>query len=122
MCKQVWRHRSEFLADPAIRPIGYMVNFLNLKRGLFCFNHEAPGCFTTLGVEGSHFTDLCPGPTFTQRLTGTADCPGYNLHKGELCPCPAHCECAHVRAVLDMVAQWEKAGVGPKCRGRAAHR
>ncbi len=116
MCKQVWQRRSEFLADPAIRAIGYMVNFQHLKLGLFCFNHEAPGCRTTLVVEASHFADLYVGPIFTQRLTGTADCPGYCLHKDDLRPCPAPCECAYVRAVLDEVTQWKKAGGGVKRR------
>lgn len=114
MCKKVWHRRSEFLADPAIRAIGYMANFQDLKLGLFCFNHEARGCCTTLVVEAYHFTDLYEGPTFTQRLTGSADCPGYCLQKNELRPCSARCECGYVRAVLDKVTQWKKVGVGLK--------
>jgi hypothetical protein len=43
------------------------------------------------------------------RKTDTEDCPAYCLRKTEIRPCPAPCECAYVRAVLDMVARWEKA-------------
>ncbi len=122
MCKKVWRRRNEFLADPAICAIGYMANFQDLKLGLFCFNHEAPGCRTTLVVAASHFIDLYEGPPFTQRLTGTQDCPGYCLYKDELRPCPAQCECACVRAVLHRVTQWRKTGMFLENHTRAAGR
>jgi hypothetical protein len=122
MCKKVWCRRSEFLADPAICAIGYMANFQDLKLGLFCFNHEVPECRTTLVVEASHFTDLYEGPSLTQRLTGTQDCPGYCLHQNELRPCPSQCECAYVRAVLQQVMQWKKVGVDVEGRRRASRR
>jgi len=110
MCKTVWHQRNDFLADPTIRAIGYMANFQNLELGLFFFNHETATCRTTLVIDAYHFTDLSEGPTHTQRLTGTADCPSFCLHKDEMRPCPAECECGYVREVLHKVTRWKKAG------------
>jgi hypothetical protein len=107
LCGEVWKNREAFLADPRVRVIGYQVQFQSLEAGMFLFNHEA--CRTTLAIDASHFTDLHNGPTFTVRKTDTEDCPAYCLRKTEIRPCPAPCECAYVRAVLDMVARWEKA-------------
>jgi hypothetical protein len=107
LCGETWKSREAFLADPCVRVIGYQAHFQDLEAGLFLFNHDA--CRTTLAIDVSRFTDLRRGPTFTARKTETEDCPGYCLHKGELRPCPAECECAHVRDVLDTVARWEKA-------------
>lgn len=38
------------------------------------------------------------------------DCPGYCLHADELAPCPASCECAFVRDVLQLVREHPKSG------------
>ena len=107
LCGETWKSREAFLADPRVRVIGYQVHFQDLQTGMFLFNHDA--CCTTLAIDASLFTDLYRGPTFMARKTETEDCPGYCLHKGELRPCPAECECAYVRDVLDTVARWEKA-------------
>ncbi len=104
MCGANWQTRSEFLADPLVVTIGYQANFKQLTLGLFFFNHEA--CKTTLAIKASLFTDLHSGTMFRERLTGTRDCPGYCTHKNELRPCPAQCECAYVRDVLDQVTHW----------------
>jgi hypothetical protein len=74
---------------------------------MFLFNHDV--CRTTLAIGASHFTDLYDGPTFVGRMTGAQQCPAYCLRQGEIRPCPAECECAFVRNVLDRVARWEKA-------------
>ncbi len=107
MCGKTWANRDEFLADPAIRCIGYQVHFEDPELGLFDFNHET--CGTTLMIKAFRFSDLYDGPKFTKRLTGTDECPGYCLHRSELRPCPAQCICAYVRSILDTVAYWEKA-------------
>jgi hypothetical protein len=106
-CGETWKSREAFLADPCVRVIGYQVSFQSLETGIFLFNHEA--CRTTLAIDASYFTDLYSGPTFAVRKTETEDCPAYCLRKNEIRPCPAECECAYVRAVLDMIARWEKA-------------
>jgi hypothetical protein len=106
MCGKVWRERGELLTDRDVRVSGYIAHFKELELGLFLFNHEP--CKSTLAVKAKRFIDLVKGPIFVERMTGTEECPGYCLHKTELRPCPAKCECAHVRNVLDRVARWMK--------------
>ncbi len=101
MCDRIWENREDFLLDPQVTGIGYMPNFRELELGLFLFNHEL--CGTTLSIEAVEFIDLYDGPVFADRLTATESCPEYCFHKSELRPCPAKCECAYVRQVLDMV-------------------
>jgi hypothetical protein len=105
-CSKVWRERGDFLADPDVKTVGYWANFEDLKLGLFLFNHEE--CKTTLGIRALEFMDLYDGPVFESRLTDSGDCPGYCLLESELRSCPAKCECAWVREVLDKVATWSK--------------
>ncbi len=107
LCGETWKSREAFLADPCVRVIGYQVYFQDLEAGMFLFNHDP--CRTTLAIEASHFTDLYDGPMLAGRKTGTQQCPAYCLRQGEIRPCPAECECAYVRDVLDTVARWEKA-------------
>lgn len=106
MCGRIWESRENFLSDPQIIGIGYMVNFRELELGLFLFNHEL--CGTTLAIEAAEFIDLYDGPVFVDRLMDTEECPEYCMHNSELRPCPAQCECTHVRQVLDIVVNWSK--------------
>jgi hypothetical protein len=43
-----------------------------------------------------------------ERKTGTEECPGYCLHQDELQPCPARCECAYVREIIQIIRNWPK--------------
>lgn len=110
VCGHEWESREDFLADPAVKLIGYQVSFKDLAAGFFLFNHEVDGCNTTLAIEAGHFFDLYEGPMFEGRLRGTKECPGYCLHQSQLARCPAACECAFVRDVLQMVLSWPKRG------------
>ena len=103
-CRTAWPDRSLFLSDQGLHLIGYQVNYIELGAGLFLFNH-AP-CRTTLAVQASQFQDLYTGPMVQERRTGHADCPGYCLREGELAACPAQCECASVRQILEIVSRW----------------
>ena len=96
-CSALWRERSDFVGDETVNLIGYQPNFVKLSKGLFLFNHS---CGTTLSVNVHKFSDLYPGPIFTNSLSGSSDCLGYCLHKNDLRPCPAKCECAYVRFVI----------------------
>lgn len=100
--------RAQFLEDSQIVLIGYQVDFQTLKAGLFLFNHHREGCFSTLSIRAEQFMDLYQGPIFQERKTGTSECLGYCLHREELGPCPAQCECAFVREVLQIVLHWPK--------------
>jgi len=105
-CGQLWRTRDAFLGDSQLEVVGYQVDFSDLLLGFFLFNHLA--CESTIAVPAGLFRDLYDGPVFSQRATGTEDCPGYCLRKSELASCPAKCECAYVREILQIVRRWPK--------------
>ena len=105
VCNTKWQTRDTFLSDPGIELIGYQVHFEALKAGLLYFNHVCKG---SLAFYAKDFMDLYDGPVFAQRATGGDACPGHCLHKENLGPCPAECECASVREVLRIVKGWQK--------------
>jgi hypothetical protein len=105
LCGFEWPTRDAFLEDPALELIGYQVNFEALKLGFFMFNHI---CKNTLSVRAGDFWDLYNGPVFKERATGGEQCPEYCLHQDVLDPCPAQCECAFVREILQVIKTWPK--------------
>lgn len=104
-CAQPWATREDFLGDAGVTIVGYQVHWEELELGLMYFNHT---CGTTMAIQVSEFTDLYDGPVFTGRATGTDACPGHCLHRGNLRPCPARCECAYIRAVIQAIKAWPK--------------
>ena len=117
-CGRQWVERSAFLSDPDLTLVGYQVNFKELAAGMLLFNHS---CRTTLALLAMDFRDLHAGPVFVERLTGSDECPGMCLHKDNLGPCPARCECAYVRDILQVIRTWPKAaaqGGARASRGR----
>lgn len=106
LCGHRWHSRKDFLEDPSTEMVGYQVNFGQLDLGYFLFNHLE--CGTTLGIHASSFKDLYDGPVYEDRLLGTEQCKEYCLHEDQLDPCPAKCECAYVRDILQTVRQWPK--------------
>ena len=105
ICQVSWKSVREFLEDESLRMIGYQVNFHKLESGLILFNHD---CETTLSVKVEAFTGLYKGPVFIEHLADTEECPGYCLHQHELRPCPAQCECAYVREIMQLIQNWPK--------------
>lgn len=105
-CFAIWATRNQFLSDNDIVLVGYQVNFSKLHNGLFLFNHIS--CGATLALYVGVFDDLFQGKKYDKPLTGTADCPGYCLYHGQLERCPAECECAYVRDVMQLIRQWPK--------------
>jgi hypothetical protein len=99
-CDFVWKNRKDFLSDNKTSITGYQVNFENLTAGLFLFRHSCKGSFS---LKVSSFENLYTGPIFKEKATDTDDCPGYCLHKNELDPCPANCECAFVRKIIQIL-------------------
>ena len=85
-CNHVWKTREVFLEDESIKLIGYQVHFLELKAGMFLFNHSCQGTFA---IEVDFFDDMYEGEIFEERLTGTETCTRKCLHKDDLSPCPA---------------------------------
>ncbi|MBI5373976.1 MAG: hypothetical protein HZA77_00965 [Candidatus Schekmanbacteria bacterium] len=106
LCEVVWDSREEFLKDPRVSVIGYQTNFKKLGEGFFLFNHDS--CGTSLAIMVDAFHDFYKGPIYEDRATGSEDCPGYCLHQSELRRCPAKCECAYVREIIQIVSNWTK--------------
>ena len=104
-CGLVWPRRSDLLGDPEIELVGYQVNFKHLETGIILFNHSCRG---TLALYAADFRDLYNGPVFSQKATGSDQCPGHCQHQGDLRPCPAQCECAFVRQILQIIKAWPK--------------
>ena len=100
MCGATWPTRDCFIQDPALEVIGYQACLEDLKEGIIMFNHACNG---TLAVQAGKFWGLYDGPIFHERATGSDQCPGYCLLQNELSPCPAKCECAHVREILQII-------------------
>lgn len=107
-CGAEWDSRDVFLTDPCVRLDGYQVNFTELEAGLFLFSHRAKSCGTTLAIRADQFTDLHDGPIFRKSLRRTPECLGLCGRSEALDACPAQCECAFVRDVLQKVLKWPK--------------
>jgi hypothetical protein len=105
VCRRSWKTRDEFLEDPAIDLIGYQVHFKDLHKGLFLFNHS---CHTSLAIPVKTFVDLFSGPFLKINKMGTGECPNYCLRENDLSPCPAECECAYVREIMQVIRGWSK--------------
>ena len=104
-CGYEWETRKKFLEDPELHIIGYQVNFDELEQGFFLFNHS---CGTSLATMAGDFKDLYDGPIYSETLTDGKDCLRYCVIKEELRPCPAKCECAYVREVIQTIKGWPK--------------
>ncbi len=106
-CNCSWETRDELLSDSRLQIVGYQVNFDDLLLGFILFNHLT--CQSTLAVPAGLFRDIYDGPVFSQRATGNEECPGYCLRESELNACPAKCECAYVREILQIIRNWPRA-------------
>jgi hypothetical protein len=104
-CGHMWASRDRLLADPDITVVGYQASFKKLTEGLFLFNHL---CNATLALPAEKFIDLYNGPIFEERLTGGKTCPGHCLYQNDLSSCPAKCDCAFVREILQIIRKWPK--------------
>jgi len=104
-CGIGWKTRDDFLRDCSLVLIGYQANFDSLELGILLFNHT---CGTTLAVHAGDFKDLYKGTIYHERKTGTEDCPEHCLHKEDLEPCPAECECSWVREMIQLIKDVEK--------------
>ena len=100
MCGQTWSTRDSFLRDSGLNLVGYQVDFGELTSGVFVFNHSCKGI---LAVRVGNFSSLHDGIVFVDRATGSDECREYCLHEEELRPCPAVCECAHVRELMHVI-------------------
>ena len=104
-CRARWPERADLLGDPTVAVVGYQVDYASPADGLFLFNHA---CGDTMAIAVAAFLDLAERPLHRPSLAGTASCEGHCLHRSDLDPCRAFCECAFVRDVLQIVRAWPK--------------
>ena len=104
LCGTSWVKRIDFLCDDSTKITAYKADFNNLEQGEFLFHHEK--CGGTVSLPAVHFKALYDGPVYTERKTGTDDCPDYCYDPQELKPCPEECECAHVREIIRVISDW----------------
>ena len=107
-CGTVWETRADALSDPSLVLIGYDPDFRELKEGLFLFNHERPGCNTTLAVNAVAFTDLHDEPLFASCADSIGPCDNVCLRQDAEETCPVECDCAFVQEVTQIVQVWPK--------------
>ena len=99
-CKHQWLERELFLEDKDISIIGYQASYEDLVAGAFLFNHS---CGTTMGIKVEKLEDLYDGTIFNEKLVGSEECPEFCLYEKNLEPCPAKCECAFVREIIQIL-------------------
>lgn len=109
-CGYDWITREVFLEDPSVDIIGYQPNFEYLEEGYFLFNHV---CGTTLAIMTGEFKDIYNGQISYERLTKTENCSGYCLYKDNMDRCPAKCECAYIREIIQIIKHWPKRNDSP---------
>lgn len=109
-CGHSWKTRDTFMRDAGLTIIGYQADFRQLTAGFFLFNHT---CRSTIAVGVDKFVDLYRGEIFQARATGTDECPGRCLHQDNLLPCPAHCECAFVREIIQVLKRQPEGAAAP---------
>lgn len=114
-CGFEWETREAWLRDPSLKLVGYQINFNALETGILLFNHS---CRTTLALQAKDFSDLYDGPVFRERATGSDSCPGHCLHKDDLGPCPAQCECGYIRHIIQLIKEYPKAALSADGRPR----
>jgi hypothetical protein len=107
-CGYTWATREAFLSDGKLKINGYLADLKHIEEGLFLFTHLSRGCGSTMAVKAGDFKDLYDGPIYTERKTGSEECPGHCLHIYDLERCPAECECAYVREVLQTIEHWPR--------------
>ena len=102
-CFQIWPTRDDFISDSQLELNGYKADFEKLEYGLFFFTHQKSGCHSTMAIEVVDFKDLYSGEIYTERKTGSEECPRYCLDKEQLDRCDAICECAFVREIIQII-------------------
>ncbi len=104
-CGKKWKTREEFLSDKKVKLVGYQINYIDIEKGLFLFNHS---CNTTIAIEVEEFMDLYKGVKYTENKLNTDECPGYCLDEKELQDCGNTCYYNQVRKLMLVILDYNK--------------
>ena len=111
MCRKIWKSRDAFLDDESLLLEGYTADFEIKEKGLFYFTHRTRGCYSTLALEAGDFLDLYTGEKFSGSKMGGDECPRFCLDRHKLDRCPALCEFAFVREIIQIIKGREDRGI-----------
>ncbi len=102
-CEKKWKTREEFLSDKDVKLTGYQINYVDLEKGLFFFNHS---CNTTIAIKIEEFMDLYKGPKYTESKIGKEGCQGYCLDENNLEDCGNNCYYNQVRKLMKIILEY----------------
>jgi hypothetical protein len=103
MCRKIWKSREEFLDDNCLQLEGYSADFEVQEKGLFYFTHRMRGCFSTMALEAKAFFDLYTGKRYPDSKMDSDECSRFCLDRRNLDRCPALCEFAFVREIIQII-------------------
>jgi hypothetical protein len=97
-CGFTWERRTDLLADPSVRVLGYQGHAAELQSGYILFNHT---CETTFAVQVTELRDLCEGTVSMKLLAGGQELFSDRSHKQLL-------ERELVFNILQIIKAWPK--------------
>ena len=103
LCKQSWKTRDQFLADPKLIFNGYQASFEKTDEGLFYFTHYLKNCGSTMAIEAPQFYSLYSGKRYHKSKQNHEDCPGLCNDRNRLERCRVRCEHAFVREISQLI-------------------
>ena len=112
MCRKIWKSREAFLDDGFLQLEGYSADFKIQEKGLFYFTHRVQGCFSTMALEARVFLDLYTGEKYPESKMGGDECSRFCLERENLDRCPALCEFAFVREIIQIIKGRHGDGIG----------
>lgn len=107
MCNTSWPDLASLVTDPDLEVVGYQARFDRPHEGLVLVTHMLEHCRTTLAISVADLRPLYFGPVYSERMTGSSDCPGLCLLQNRLEECEAQCDMAWVRRVIQFMRRHE---------------
>jgi hypothetical protein len=106
MCRDLWVHAADFLADPNVVFLGYQVDSMEDGTGWFLFNHLR--CSTTVAVGLHGFAGLSQEPVLADSCDVRGVREDFCLARREHRRCPPRCPCAYVTQTARLIQDWGK--------------
>ncbi len=91
---------TDVLHDNNVKPIGMAFGKRNTEKAYYFFQHEAPGCGTSLLIDVQEFSDLIQEKIPTQKLTLGECCEEHCVNIKDLSECNQECYFAPFRRFL----------------------
>lgn len=107
-CSKSWDTLNDFLTDSSIYLNGYQVNLKSLETGMLLFTHIVEECKTTMSIYVKNFSSMYSGARYAENKALSPECPRYCIEEKRLDRCDAHCECAFVREIIDIISNMPK--------------